>query len=87
MSDVRCARPAGALFQADGSWYRPGQDCSRRYGWAISLNRVDVWTESEWKETTVSRIEPGWRDDVVGIHTINRDGVLTVVDWEVSLPT
>ena len=33
--DVRSARPAGSLFTEQGKLFRPAQDCSVRYGWAI----------------------------------------------------
>ena len=39
-SDVRGSRPAGALFEWNGDVYRPAQDSSGRYGYAISINRI-----------------------------------------------
>jgi hypothetical protein len=79
-SDVRSARPAGRLFWKDRTLYRPAQDCSRRYGYAISLNKVITLTPSEYEEVEVSKILPNWRPDLVATHTLNSCPGLTVVD-------
>ena len=47
--DVSGARPAGALFYEQGELIRPAQDCSRRYGYAISLHRVEVLSETDYR--------------------------------------
>jgi hypothetical protein len=38
---------------------------------------LDEW---RYEEVPVGRIEPAWRPDVAGIHTINAAGGLSVVD-------
>ena len=38
--DVRTARPAGRIIVNSHGHIRPGQDCSTRYGAAITLNRI-----------------------------------------------
>jgi hypothetical protein len=80
VSDVTRARPAGRLFRHEGSLIRPGQDSSRRYGGSVVLNRVDVLTEREYRETPIARLGPDWRRDNRGTHTYNREGTLAVVD-------
>lgn len=35
VSDVRRARPAGAVFWKEGAIYRPAQDCSEHYGYGL----------------------------------------------------
>ncbi len=80
VSDVRCARPAGPLFSSDGQLYRPSQDCSVAYGHSIVINRVDVLDEHAYQETPVDRIAPGWRDDILRVHTIGATKRLRVVD-------
>jgi hypothetical protein len=80
VSDVRSARPAGRLFQRNGKWYRPAQDCSRSYGSAVVIQRIDSLTPSAYSETTISRIDPSWQPNLVGTHTINCDGGMTVID-------
>jgi hypothetical protein len=79
-SDVRSARPAGRVFQAGDDWFRPAQDCSRRYGYAVVLHRIDELTPDTYREAEVSRILPHWRRDVLGTHTLNSAEGLTVVD-------
>jgi hypothetical protein len=78
--DTRRARSAGPLFVLDGVLYRPSQDCSLAYGHSISINRVDVLDEHDYRETSIERIEPGWRRDILCVHTLGGSGRLRVVD-------
>jgi len=78
--DLRLARPAGALYIHDGELYRPAQDCSERYGYAISIQRVLQLDLERYREETVDQIMPDWADDIHGTHTINRAHGLTVYD-------
>lgn len=79
-SDVRSARPAGRLFQRGGQWYRPSQDCSVRYGYGISINRITRLTPTEYEEVVVQHIAPDWAPNLIGTHTLNAAGRLTVID-------
>ena len=79
-SDVRGSRPAGALFEWNGEAYRPAQDSSGRYGYAISINRVVQLDHDQFKEEQVSTILPNWRRGLLATHTISIAGDLTVVD-------
>ena len=81
VSDARCARPAGPLFSRDGVLYRPSQDCSVAYGHAVSINRVDVLDDDDYRETPVQRIEPGWRRDIIRVHTLGGSRRLRVIDY------
>jgi hypothetical protein len=81
--DVRSARPAGRLFNAGGSLFRPSQDCSVRYGYAIALNRIERIDPEAYEESTVSRLLPTWSSGLLCTHTINSSGNLTVVDGKV----
>lgn len=88
-SDVRSARPAGRPFHFGGSWYRPAQDSSGRYGAAIVINRITRLDEKVFAEEEVGRLLPAWRPDLVATHTLNAAGGLTVIDaqrlrWRVS---
>jgi len=80
VSDVRRARPAGPVFFSNGVWVRPSQDCSLRYGGATVLNRIDEISTTAYRETTIGRIEPHWEKQLLGTHTVNRGGGVTVVD-------
>ena len=78
--DVRCARPAGALFRQNGQLFRPAQDCSVRYGYAISIQRVIRMDTTAYEEETVQRILPDWAEDAQGTHTVNQADGITVYD-------
>jgi hypothetical protein len=83
VSDVRSARPAGPLFSRNGKLYRPSQDCSLAYGHSVSINRVDVLRDGDYRETAVDRIAPGWREDILRLHTLGRSKRLRVIDCTV----
>jgi hypothetical protein len=79
-SDVRCARPAGNLYWRNGALYRPAQICAPDYGTGLSINRVLRLTPHDYAERQVERVLPAAREGLLGIHTVNRAGELTVID-------
>jgi hypothetical protein len=79
-SDPRCARPAGQLYLRDGKLLRPSQVCVPRYGAGLSINRIDRLTPDEYVERQVQCILPAEQQGILGVHTVNRAGALTVVD-------
>ena len=78
--DVASARPAGPLFVVDGVLYRTGQDCSRTYGGAVAVVRIDELSPDAYRETLVRRIAPPPGRFADGFHTIGFSGDLLVVD-------
>lgn len=80
ISDVRSARPAGRLFWANDILYRPSQDSSMRYGYATTISKIDTLSPTEYGETEVAKILPDWDKDILGVHTLNAAGELTVID-------
>lgn len=80
VSDVCGARPAGRFIEQDGQLIRPAQDCSRRYGYKIKFNRVDVLTETDYRETPAGEMAPDWLRGNLATHTISEDNGLQVVD-------
>jgi hypothetical protein len=80
VSDVRRARPGGALFMENGELIRPSQDCSLRYGYALVLNRVEKLSETEYRETPIHHIGPEWQEGNLCTHTYNRTDGWEVVD-------
>jgi hypothetical protein len=79
--DLRSARPAGPLFEHNGSLYRPAQDGSRTYGGAVAVNRIRVLSPTEFDEETINVLAPdpqGPRPD--GLHTLTGVGNATLVD-------
>lgn len=84
--DVHRARPAGALVLDSGVLIRPGQDCSKRYGYAVSLNRVEVLSETDYREVPIATISPNWLPGILATHTWNRTGDIRVLDGLRRIP-
>ncbi len=82
ISNVRHARPAGRPFRVGDTWYRPAQDGSRRYGWAVTLRRIVRLDPGEFAEETVTTLTPDWHGSVLATHTVNAVNGLTVIDME-----
>ena len=80
VSDIRSARPAGAIFSRDGKIYRPSQDCSGRYGRAVNINEINELTKSGYSECRVARIRPRWNPELKGLHTFNSAEGIRVTD-------
>jgi hypothetical protein len=79
-SDARRARPAGALFYENGRLFRPAQDCSIRYGYAIALNEVLRLSKTEYQEIPAGTILPRWMPGLLGTHTLNSNHSYEVID-------
>lgn len=79
-SDVRNTRPAGRIFQRDGAWIRPAQNCAGRYGSSIVLQRIDRLDVDGYHETPVGEIMPIPAQGQTGVHTINAAAGLTIFD-------
>jgi hypothetical protein len=85
LSDVRRARPAGALFYQDGKLIRPSQDCSKAYGYALCFSEVVVLNETEYSEIPVGRIDPAWTSNNMGTHTYSRSDDFEVIDGKSAI--
>jgi hypothetical protein len=70
VSDVRGARPGGALFRRGGVLYRPGQNSDKTYGHSLSIFEVTELTPDRFAERLAYRIEPDWLPHIYGCHTI-----------------
>ena len=77
-SDARCARPAGRTYWRNGALHRPAQICAPRFGAGLAIQRVLRLTPEDYAERQVARVLP--QAGILGIHTVNRAGYLTVVD-------
>jgi hypothetical protein len=80
VSDVRRARPAGALFRNGDRLIRPSQDCAKAYGYAIVFSEVLTLTETEYEERPFSRLHPDWVNGNQGTHTYTRTDQFEVID-------
>lgn len=79
VKDIRWARPAGRIIQDGSRLIRPGQDSSRRYGYALQFRRITALDTSRYAEESETGFTPrGSR--YLATHTFNSDGGLTVVD-------
>lgn len=80
LSDVRSARPAGRIFKFGDYYYRPSQDCAKRYGYAMVINRMCRLDETGYEEEIIAHIDPKWYPGLLGTHTLNHAEELTVID-------
>jgi hypothetical protein len=79
--DVRSARPGGTMFYRDGKLLRPAQDCSRGYGSAIAINRVDLCTPDAYAEEVIDVLRPAPGAPAPdGLHTLSAWGQRTLID-------
>ncbi|MGA7096474.1 MAG: hypothetical protein WB245_02780 [Acidimicrobiia bacterium] len=80
-TNISSSRPGGTPFVHEGTLFRPAQDGSASYGGGVTINRVDLLTPDDFRETEVARIGPPakgrYRD---GIHTLSAQGGRTIVD-------
>ncbi len=80
VSDVRCARPAGAIQRWGTRLVRPGQDGSRRYGGAVSFREIDELSLEDYAEHEIARLEPSDLGAARATHTYACDGRFEAVD-------
>jgi hypothetical protein len=86
VADASRARPAGQVFSHEGVLVRPGQDCSQSYGRAIVLNRVDVLSPTEYRETPIRTLGPEWFPAAKGTHTLNHSEHYQTADARIQIP-
>jgi len=84
ISDVKRARPAGNFFNYKGSLYRPSQNCSKHYGYAITINQIIDINELTYEEIVVDSILPDWDKKLYSTHTINSVDNLTFIDAQMK---
>jgi hypothetical protein len=82
VSAVTSSRPAGPVFEHNGSLYRPSQNSAGRYGRATNLQEIVALTPDEYSERLTSAITPDWDDNLLGTHTLSFSDRLTVIDGE-----
>ena len=80
-TDVRSSRSAGPVILHDGALFRPAQDCSRSYGYGLSINRIDRLSVTRFEETVVATIRPEMVSRACkGLHTLSFADDLMVID-------
>lgn len=83
--DVRSARPAGSVFRLGDTLVRPAQDGSVEYGHAITLNQIEVLSETDYREVPFATIQPDRIPGIHATHTVNQEGPIGVLDAIVRL--
>ncbi|GJE56814.1 glucosamine inositolphosphorylceramide transferase family protein [Methylobacterium thuringiense] len=84
--DIASARPAGRVVVRDGRIIRPVQDCSRGYGAALRLMRIDRLDDGGFAQSFLSRIEAGPLWPGSRIHTLNTAGGFEFIDGSARVP-
>jgi hypothetical protein len=79
-SDARRARGAGAIFERNGRWLRPSQDCSVRCGYAIIFNEIVRLSTTEYEERPFETTPPGSHRGIKGARTYNSNDRFEVID-------
>lgn len=80
-SDPSCSRPAGPLFEWNGRWVRPVQDCRGRYGRALHLLEMEYLDKHGPREHLLASLSGDERAGVTCAHTYCRVGNDLAVDW------
>jgi hypothetical protein len=89
VSDVRHARPAGAIVRERGALYRPAQNSVRTYGGSLSLRRIITLTEDDYAEESAGELTPEWVGASTGTHTLALSSRLVATDgkeWQLRGP-
>jgi hypothetical protein len=80
VADVRRARMAGQLFRHDGRLIRPAQRCAPLYGSGITMHVIEELSPTAYRERPVQQLGPTWDPRFLGLHTINAQDGLSVID-------
>jgi hypothetical protein len=80
VSDIRKARMAGAILEKDGKLYRPAQDCSVRYGYALRFFEISKLSIEEYEEREIAELKPDWMKNLLGNHSINTNADIAWID-------
>jgi hypothetical protein len=79
-SDVRWSRSAGAIVRDGDRLIRPSQSGSPTYGYSFTIHRIEICSESSYRETAWRTFRPTWRSRLAGTHTYAAGGGLEVID-------
>ena len=80
ISDVTKARMGGNFIQKDGEVIRVSQDCGKRYGHQVKLNKV-IQIENGYVEEPLETISP--TQGAIGFHTYNQANDIIIGDMEI----
>lgn len=77
-SNRSCSRPGGNWFIIDNVLYRPAQDCSQKYGAALSL--MEIEDNCNKNELLALYLNPLKGRYCLGLHTLNFKSGICVID-------
>jgi hypothetical protein len=80
LSNTIGGRGAGSVFRRDGRLFRPAQNGSRRYGFAIEIREIVELTTERLTEIPAGEVRPDWAPGLIGTHTLNVTDEVTVID-------
>jgi hypothetical protein len=80
VSDFKRSRPAGKIFKYKDKIYRPAQNGLKGYGYGMVIHQIIELNEENYEEKIVDSILPEWDKDLIGTHTLNWVGGLTIID-------
>ncbi len=80
VSNVEASRPGGSIFTIGKRIFRPAQNASKYYGYGMQIMEITNLSEEAYEEKPVQTIKPHWERDIMGTHTYNFAGPMTVID-------
>lgn len=80
VTNVSNARMAGHFHQEEGNIYRMSQNCGKRYGHQVNINRV-LNLENSYQEEIIDTIKPDF--PAMGLHTYNQAEDMLIADMEI----
>ena len=78
------ARNAGNIFEIKGTLFRPAQECNKKYGHALSIQKISFENDGIFSFKEVRRILPIDKKFHTGIHTLNSYKSIIVVDHYIN---
>lgn len=84
VTDKSSSRPAGELYMSENCIFRPAQNCTKHYGYAMNINKITTLNTNSYKECLEQSITPSWSKDMFSTHTINASEALTVIDAKIK---
>ncbi|KAB1072573.1 glucosamine inositolphosphorylceramide transferase family protein [Methylobacterium planeticum] len=84
--DIAAARPAGRIVKRGNDLIRPVQDCTRGYGHALALARIERLDDEAFTQHVETRIEAGPAWPGTRLHTLNAAAGYEFIDGSARAP-
>jgi len=73
------SRPAGKVFEHDGTLILPTQNSARRYGYSTNFNSIEI-SQTHCAIKKINELKPNWKKGNLGSHTWNQMDDITIID-------